>query len=177
VTTRGNGGCRVFHDVTDRETFLDLLDRVVVKYRWEVYAWCLLGNHFHLVVRAPREPLHRGMQRLKGLYAIRFHQHHLTSGHLFKRPYDSRPILTIEHLHRACGYTLRNPVRHGFVERAEEWEWSSFRVSARLAPAPRRHLACEPFDRLLELDTEQYPLPTLRAYVLETDLESATTAA
>src|SRR5436190_2070770 len=76
-----------------------------------------------------------------------------------------------------CRYTLRNPFRHGFVERAEEWEWSSFRVSARLSPAPRRHLVCEPFDRLLELDTEQYPLPTLRAYVLETDLESATTAA
>ena len=72
---------------------------------------------------------------------MRFHRRHLTLGHLFKRPYDSRPILTEEHLHRACGYTLRNPVRHGFVERAEEWEWSSFRASARLAPPARAHLA------------------------------------
>ena len=88
----------------------------------------------------------------QGVYAMRFHRRHHTSGHLFKRPYDSRPILTHDHLYRSCGYTLRNAVRHGFVERAEDWEWSSFRTTARLAPAPRRHLACEPFDRLLQLD-------------------------
>ena len=110
------------------------------------------------------------MQRLKGVYAMRFHRRHLTSGHLFKRPYDSRPILTDDHLHRSCGYTLRNPVRHGFVERAEDWEWSSFRSTARLAPAPRPHLACETFVRLLQLDTATDRLQVMRAFVRENDV-------
>ena len=81
--------------------------------------------------------------------------------------------LTEEHLHRACGYTLRNPVRHGFVERAEEWEWSSFRSSARLAPPARAHLACEAFDRMLGLAGDGRPLETLRAYVREPELATA----
>src|SRR4051794_19924428 len=103
------------------------------------------------------------MQRLKGVYAMRIHRRYHTSGHLFKRPYDSRPILTDDHLHRSCGYTLRNPVRHGFVERAEDWEWSSFRATARLAPAPRRHLACEAFERLLRLDSVPDRIDDMRA--------------
>ena len=173
VTTRGNGRCRLFLDVADREHFLDLLDDVVDRYRWELFAWCLLGNHLHLVVRAAPPDLHRGVQRLKSLYAMRFHRRHQTSGHLFKRPYDSRAILTEEHLHRACGYTLRNAVRHGFVERAEDWEWSSFRTVARLAPPPRRHLACEAFGRLVPLAASDEPLAVMRAYVRETAFENA----
>jgi hypothetical protein len=115
------------------------------------------------------------MHRLKSVYAMRFHRRHLTVGALFQRPYDSRPIVTEEHLHRACGYTLRNPVRHGFVERAEDWEWSSFRASARLAPPARPNLACEPFDRMLGLATDGRPLDTLRAYVREPANEVAIT--
>jgi REP element-mobilizing transposase RayT len=171
VTATGNGRCRLFLDAADRDLFLDLLDDVVVRFGWGLFAWCLLGNHLHHVVRAEPEALHRGMQRLKGVYAMRFHRRHLTSGHLFKRPYDSRPILTDDHLHRSCGYTLRNPVRHGFVERAEDWEWSSFRTSARLAPAPRRHLTCEPFDRLLRLGATPDRQDVLRAYVRENDVD------
>jgi putative transposase len=173
VTTGGNGRCRIFEDVIDRDCFLDLLDQAVERHHWNLYAWCLLGNHLHLVVRAEREDLHCGMQRLKSVYAMRFHRRHLTLGHLFKRPYDSRPILTEEHLHRACGYTLRNPVRHGFVERAEEWEWSNFRSTARLAPPARPHLACEPLDRLLDLGRDGRSLEALRAYVRESALATA----
>ena len=110
VTVAGNARCRLFLDTADRDLFLDLLDDVVVRFGWELFAWCLLGNHLHFVVRAEPEALSRGMQRLKGVYAMRFHRRHHTSGHLFKRPYDSRPILTEEQLHRSCGYTLRNAV-------------------------------------------------------------------
>lgn len=173
VTTRGNAGCRLFLDLVDRERFLDLLDEVVDRHTWDMFAWCLLGNHLHLVVRAAPHDLQCGMQRLKSLYAMRFHRRHHTSGHLFRRPYDSRAILTGEHLHRACGYTLRNPVRHGFVERAEDWEWSSFRTVARLAPPPRAHLACEAFGRLLPLADGDEALAVMRAYVRETALENA----
>jgi len=173
VTTGGNGRCRIFLDDADRDCFLDLFDRTVARRRWQLFAWCLLGNHLHVVVRVEQEGLHRGMQWLKSVYAMGFHRRHHTSGHLFQRPYDSRPILTEEHLHRACGYTLRNPVRHGFVERAEEWEWSSFRSSARLAPPARPNLACGHFDRLLALAADSKPLETMRAYVREPEHEIA----
>ena len=111
------------------------------------------------------------MNRLKGVYAMRFHRRHHTSGALFKRPYHSRPILTQEQLYRSCGYTLRNAVRHGFVDRAEDWEWGSFRTTARLAPAPRRHLACEPFDRMLPLAGTTARLDAMRAFVRENDVD------
>ena len=167
ITTGGNGRCRLFQDIADREQFLDLLDEVVARYQWELFAWCLLGNHIHLVVRAEPGQLHFGMQRLKSIYAMRFHRRHHTRGHLFKRPYDSRPILTQEHLDRACGYVLRNATRHGFVDRAEDWEWSSFRTVARLVPPPRPHLLCEPFERMLLLGAGSDRLAVMRAYVHE----------
>jgi hypothetical protein len=118
----------------------------------------------------------RGMQRLKSLYAMRFHRRHHTRGHLFKRPYDSRPILTAEHLHRACGYVLRNATRHGFVDRAEDWEWSSFRTVAHLDPPPRPHLTCNPFEQMMELTAATDHPAVLRAYVRETPGATALTA-
>ena len=172
ITTGGNGRCKLFLDIADREQFLDLLDDVVAKYGWDLFAWCLLGNHLHLVVRAEPEQLHRGMQRLKSLYAMRFHRRHHTRGHLFKRPYDSRPILTVEHLHRSCGYVLRNATRHGFVDRAEDWEWSSFRTAARLDPPPRPHLRCEPFERMMEVTAATDHLAVMRTYVREDATET-----
>jgi len=102
VTTSGNGHCRLFLDAADRDEFLDLLDGVVERHGWELFAWSLLGNHLHLVVGSEPEDLYRGMQRLKSVYAMRFHRRHHTRGHLFKRPYDSRPILTEERPHRSC---------------------------------------------------------------------------
>ena len=111
------------------------------------------------------------MHRLKSVYAIRFHRRHHTSGVLFKRPYDSRPIVTEEQLYRSCGYTLRNAARHGFVKHAEDWEWSSFRSTARVAPPPRRHLACEAFDRLLQLDAATDRIAIMRAFVRENDVQ------
>jgi putative transposase len=167
ITTTGNGRCLLFGDTADRELFLDLLDETVARFAWELFAWCLLGNHLHLVVRADPDQLWKGMQRLKSVYAIRFHSRHHTSGHLFKRPYDSRPIVTDEQLHRRCSYTLRNAVRHGFVERTEEWEWSSFRTVAGLAPPPRRHLHCRPFLELMGLVGGSERLAVMRGYVHE----------
>ena len=162
---RGNAGGLVFLGVADRELFLDLFDEVVETRKWDLYAWCMLGNHVHIVVRAEPDTLSRGMQRLKGVYAMRFHRRHHTSGHLFRRPHHSRPILTTEHLHRGCGYTLRNPVRHGLVDRAEEWEWSSFRTVAGLSPPTRPHLGCEPFVQMLGLRETTERLAVMRAYV------------
>jgi putative transposase len=173
ITTGGNGGCKLFLDIADREQFLDLLDEVVEKVEWELFAWCLLGDHLHLVVFAEPEPLSVGMQRLKSVYAMRFHRRHHTRGALFQRPYHSRPILTAEQLHRSCGYVLRNAAHHGFVDRAEEWEWSSFRTVARLDPPPRRHLGCERLDKLLQLSDSTDHLAVMRAYVHETAGETA----
>ena len=81
--------------------------------------------------------------------------------------YDSRPILTQEHLDRSCGYVLRNATRHGLVDRAEDWEWSSFRTVARLDPPPRPHLVCKPFERMLGLGAGVERLAVMRAYVRE----------
>ncbi len=173
VTIASNGKSRLFHDALDRELFLDLLDEVVARFEWDLYAWCLLGNHVHLVARAAPDRLARGMQRLKGVYAIRFHRRHHTHGHHFKRPYHSRPITTDEQLHRACRYTMRNAVWHGFVERIDEWEWSSFRTVAGLGPPPRANLHCEQFVRLMDLRSAEDRFALLRAYLHEDPFPAA----
>ena len=110
------------------------------------------------------------MQWLKSVYAMRFHRRHLTLGHLFKRPYDSRPILTEEHLHRSCGYTLQQPgqPRLRRARRGLGVEQLPHVGAPRSRAAP--HLACEPFDRLLQLD-DSADDRLLRAYVRENDAD------
>ena len=61
------------------------------RFGWELFAWCLLGNHLHFVVRAEPEALYRGMQRLKGVYAMRFHRRHHTSGASLQAPVRLAP--------------------------------------------------------------------------------------
>ena len=106
------------------------------------------------------------MQRLKGLYAVRFHRRHHTSGHLFKRPYDCRSIATMEHLHGACSYTLRTP--RGTPPNTRQGVTSGSRASDPPRDSKRRHPRShmwQPLDRLLHLGegTASVDAPTPRS--------------
>jgi REP element-mobilizing transposase RayT len=144
VALRGNGGERIFRGHGDYERYLDLFDRTAMRFGWRLYAWCLMGNHGHKVLEAEPRGLAAGMQWLKSTYAVAFNVTHGRRGHLFQRPYTSRPILTTEHLYEAIGYVHRNPSRAGLVGRPVDWEWSSARSFAGFEPPRRPHLGCEP---------------------------------
>jgi REP element-mobilizing transposase RayT len=143
ASVRGNGGERIFRTPADYDHYLDLFEKTVVRFEWTLYAWCLMGNHGHAVLAAADEALAEGMQKLKAAYAVAFNRTHGRRGHLFQRPYTTRPIVTSEHLYEAIGYVHDNPVRAGLAGSPVDWEWSSARVYAGLEPPRRAHLGCE----------------------------------
>jgi len=137
LAARSVDGELVFRRVHDRVDFLLRLGRIVDCYRWLCLSYCLMGNHFHLIVRTPEPNLSRGMQHLCGSYAQQFNKRYGRRGHLFGCRFGSRPVETDAHLFRAHRYVALNPVEAGLCERPEDWRWSSFRATIGLEPAPR----------------------------------------
>ena len=129
VVARGNERAVVFRDDRDRERFLELLNEVARRYRWRVLAYCLMGNHFHLLVMTLEPTLARGMRQLNGVYAQWFNRRHRRVGHLFQGRYKAVVVQTDAHLRRTVRYLIRNPIRAGLSSRPEQWRWTSHRAT------------------------------------------------
>ena len=137
LTSRGVRREAIFIDDHDRRLFMALLAQSIHRHRWTCLAYCLMTNHFHLLISLSAPNLSRGMHRLNGVYARRFNERHGHVGHLFEARFRSRWIETEEHLLDAVAYIPLNPVRAGICRDPAEWHWSSFRATAGLAPCPR----------------------------------------
>jgi REP element-mobilizing transposase RayT len=140
ITARGVDGAPIVIDDLDRLFFAALLRSTVVVQDWICHAWCLLTNHFHLVVEAPRLRVSAGMKRINGLHAQRFNSRHARRGHLFQDRFASQVIEDDDYLEAVCEYVLANPVRAGLTTRVEDWRWSglgppSFAPGSRLRRA------------------------------------------
>jgi putative transposase len=120
----------VFRGVADRRIFLALLGTVVERFSWQCLTYCLMDNHYHVLVRTPEPNLGAGMQRLNGRYAQDFNRRHRRSGHLWEQRYGSVLLEADAHLAQAIGYIALNPVRAGLCERPEDWPWSAHRALA-----------------------------------------------
>jgi putative transposase len=127
VTTRGVARSTISRDDDDRRLFLALLGQVVRGIDWESHVFCLMPNHYHLVVGTRLELLSYGLQQLNGIYAQAFNQRHARSGHLFGDRFAVFEIRDEEHLREACEFVLQNPVRAGLCEHAADWPWSGSR--------------------------------------------------
>jgi len=136
VISRGNARQRVYGDDTDRELFLELLVHTHERYCWFCHAYCLMDNHYHLLVETPKPNLPLAMRQLNGLYARRFNRRHGRCGHVFQARYRAILVEKESHLHAACRYIVRNPVRARICEHPGEHHWSSFQATAGLEPAP-----------------------------------------
>jgi REP element-mobilizing transposase RayT len=134
ITVRGDRKERIFEDDADRVSLLQLINEAVELHHWHLLAYCLMNNHYHLEVETPIANLAAGMRRINGAYTQRYNARHDRVGHVFQGRYKALPILTEQHLFGACRYVVRNPLRAGLVQDPAEWEWSSFRASALLAP-------------------------------------------
>lgn len=136
LAARATCGRDLFVTDADREDFLRLLESVVRRYGWQCLAWCLMGTHYHLIVRTPRQNLGRGMRDLNGAYARRFNERHGRFGSVFAERYSDRVIRSEEHFFKALGYVALNPVRARLVTRPEHWRWSSHAALAGLVRRP-----------------------------------------
>lgn len=128
-SARGNERSPIYCDDGDRHRFLELLAHVRERYRWRILAYCLMTNHYHLLVQTPEPHLARGMRQLNGVYAQWFNRRHRRVGHLFQGRYGARLMQADEHLLAAVRYIVRNPVRAGLCRDPEEWRWSSHRAT------------------------------------------------
>lgn len=125
VFNRGAGGRDIFVDRADRVQYLGLLGELAVRHCVEVHAYCLMGNHFHLLVRTPEPELDKLMQVLSSRYTKDFNRKHGRDGPLFRGRYRSSLIETDAYLLAASRYVHRNPLGLGF-RRLVRYRWSSY---------------------------------------------------
>jgi REP element-mobilizing transposase RayT len=137
VIARGNERAAIYRDDADRFRFLRTLAHVVDRFGWLCHAYCLMGNHYHLVVETTRPNLPTGIQQLNGPYAQRFNERHGRCGHVFQARYRSILVEKDSHLLALCRYVVLNPVRAGLCPRPDAYYWSSYQATAGQAPAPR----------------------------------------
>lgn len=136
VTSRGNAQQTIFESTPDYEIFLTILELVVARYRWRCHTYCLLGNHYHLLLETPDPNLALGMRQLNGGYAQAFNRRRGQVGHVFQGRYGAILVESERHLLQLSRYVVLNPVRAGLGRRPEEWRWSSYRAMIGAAPAP-----------------------------------------
>ena len=137
VLARGNDRGTIFADDADREPFLGLVAETVERYFVTCHAYCLMGNHYHLILQPSRSNLSAAMRFLNGEYAQRYNRRHGRTGHLFEGRFKNLLIDRDAYLKELSRYIVLNPVRASLVRAPEEWRWSSYRATAGFASTPR----------------------------------------
>jgi putative transposase len=138
VTARGNRRQAIFVDDYDRQLFLRMVGDVVTRHGWRCGAYCLMSNHFHLLVATAMDKtdLPVGMHRLNSRYAQWFNDLHELAGHLFQDRFSSVLIEREGHLLEVARYIYLNPVRANACRAANDWPWSSYAATVGRAVAP-----------------------------------------
>ena len=137
VMARGNRKLPIFEDDADREEFLQIVDTASERYELRCFAYCLMENHYHHVIKTPRGNLSAAMRYINGVYAQSSNRRHGRSGRMFGAPFKSIVIENDLYLRAVIRYVVRNPVEAQLVLEPAAWRWSSYRPTAGLAAVPR----------------------------------------
>lgn len=127
VTSRGNRRSNIYTDEEDHRAFLVILGEMTRRFHVLCHGYCLMSNHYHLVLETVEGNLCRAMRYLNGVYTQTFNRKHRKCGHVFQGRYKAVLIQKSSHLLEVCRYVVLNPVRAGMAERPEDWTWSSYR--------------------------------------------------
>ena len=111
VTTRGNERSRIFRSDNDHNLFLMILQKVTERFHWLCHVYCLMDNHYHLVVETPEGNLSAGMRQLNGVYTQASNRINGRVGHIFQGRFSAMLVQKETHLMEACRYVVLNPVR------------------------------------------------------------------
>lgn len=125
IIWRGANRQEIFHDKEDWKKFLDILKKYKMKYQLVIYAWCLMSNHTHLLIKEGNEDISITMKRIGVSYAGYYNWKYKTTGHLFQNRFKSENVETKKYFRTVVRYIHQNPVKAGIVHRPDEWKWSS----------------------------------------------------
>ena len=135
VMNRGRRREKVFLDKTDCQAFVDLLQETSDTWNVRIAAYCLMSNHYHLLIMTPEANIVRAMRHINGIFTQRFNRRHSCEGQLFRGRYKSILVGGDSYLLQLVRYIHANPVKAGLAEDAAQYPWSSH--NAYLSPAPK----------------------------------------
>lgn len=130
ITSRGDGREDIYITDHDRDAWLEVLSEVCHRFNWVCHAYCLMSNHYHLLIETPDSNLSLGMRHLNGVYTQRFNRRHRRVGHVFQGRYKAILVDKEPYLLELARYIVLNPVRARMVRSAKDWAWSSYRATA-----------------------------------------------
>jgi REP element-mobilizing transposase RayT len=136
VFARGSNRGLIFAFDSDRVDFLQFVERVIERYELRCLTYCLMPNHYHLVVETPDDRLSTAMRVLNGRYALRFNRRYGRDAHLFKNRFGAVLQESDAQLFATLRYVVRNPVDAGLCSDPNDWPWSSSRALTGLEPGP-----------------------------------------
>ena len=137
LLSRGNDGKDIFEDDRDRKVFLKTVGEMSERFEISVYAYVLMRNHYHLMVKTQRANLKKAMHWFGTTYTQRFNIRHARKGHLFQGRYKSIIVQNDAYLLQLSCYIHRNPLRAGIVKRLADYHWSSYLAYAYGRKAPK----------------------------------------
>jgi len=155
VVQRGNRRQAIYETDKDRRLFLEMMADTLPRFGFRYHGYCLMGNHYHLMVETPNANLGKGMHWLNGVYAARFNATHEVDGHLFQDRYWASPVAGAKAIVEVARYIAANPLRAGLCDRAELWPWSTYPMALGMAPRPSHvtlDLLMALFDAHLDID-------------------------
>ena len=159
ITSRGDGQERIYITEEDRNLFLNILSEICLRYTWICYAYCLMDNHYHLLIETPAGNLSKGMQLLNGIYTQKFNRIHNRVGHVFQGRFKAILVEKNSYLLELSRYIVLNPVRAKMVTSPYEWRWSSYLATILKESKPNWLYA----DKILSLFSEDVSL-AIRKY-------------
>ncbi len=137
ITSRGNAKLPIYEHFNDKKQFLSILTDLVERYRWLCHAYCLMDNHYHLLIETIEPNLSAGMRQLNGVYAQTFNRKYQRVGHLFQGRYKSIVVEKKTYLLELARYIVLNPVRAKMISNPSKYSWSSYKaISGLIKPPP-----------------------------------------
>jgi putative transposase len=148
IIWRGANRQDIFHEEEDRIKFLTVFQKNKINYGISVYAWCLMSNHVHLLIKEGHESISVTMKRIGVSYANYYNWKYRTTGHLFQDRFISEVVENKNYFLTVVRYIHQNPVKAGMVTKPDEWKWSSCREYYGNSTFPKNLLNHDPVLRM-----------------------------
>ena len=133
ITIRGIDKQNIFLDEYDKNKFISILKETKEKYNYEIYAYCLMDNHVHLVIYDKEQKISKIMQSIEISYVFYFNMKYDRIGHLFQDRFFSKKVEDREYLKMVCRYIHQNPLKAG-IGKTEKYRWSSYKEYIQFVP-------------------------------------------